>query len=86
MSILVWLILGLATGFAAARVFGARGPRLAACLALAVVGALVGGFSLSALTAAGTAALDRHTMNLALIGACMALAPYLWLMGRRLQS
>ncbi|TVQ36349.1 MAG: GlsB/YeaQ/YmgE family stress response membrane protein [Geminicoccaceae bacterium] len=86
MSILVWLILGLATGWAAAKLFGARGQHLAACLALGVVGALVGGFAFSALTVAGTSALDFHTMNLAMIGAFLALALYLWLMGRRLPS
>lgn len=86
MSIVVWLILGFATGLAAAKLFGARGQHLAACLALGVVGALVGGFSFSALTAASPSALDFHTMNLAIIGACLPLALYLWLVGQRLPS
>jgi uncharacterized membrane protein YeaQ/YmgE (transglycosylase-associated protein family) len=85
MSTLVWLVLGLVTGFAAAKLFGARGQQMAACLALGVVGALVGGFAFSALTPAGTGALDLHTINLAIIGACLVLALYHGLMGRRLQ-
>lgn len=85
MAIVVWIILGLATGFGAAKLFGAQGQHLIACLGLGALGALAGAVAFGAAPAAVAGPLQLHTANLAVIGACLVLALYLWAMGRRLQ-
>ena len=86
MAIILWIIVGVVSGFAGAKLVGAHGRHVVACLARGLVGALAGGLSFRASGTSGTGGLGLDSTNLAILGACLVLAPYLWLEGRRLQS
>lgn len=73
MGLLTWLITGLLMGLLACRLWPGRRVRLLACLLLAAIGALVGGY-ISVWFGGGTLAdLHPRTLLLALTGALLML-------------
>jgi uncharacterized membrane protein YeaQ/YmgE (transglycosylase-associated protein family) len=59
MSILVWALLGLVTGFLASRIVKRRGTGIFLDLTLGVVGALVGGYLFTSLRGTPSYRLER---------------------------
>ena len=73
LSLLVWLALGLITGFCASRIVRRRGKGVFLDLALGVVGALVGGSLFTLLRSTSVAGLNAYSVLAAMAGAILVL-------------
>jgi uncharacterized membrane protein YeaQ/YmgE (transglycosylase-associated protein family) len=83
MSIIAWLALGLAAGFAASRIVGGAGSGLMMNALLGIGGALVGGWLFTLFHTVGVADLHPASLLVAAIGAVVVLVLYHAITGRR---
>ncbi len=84
MSILAWIVLGLAAGFIGSRIVDKRGEGLLLDIVLGIVGALVGGFLFNTFGAAGVTGFNLYSLLVAVAGAVVVLLLYHALFRRRL--
>ena len=73
MSILAWIVLGLIAGFAASKIVNRQGKGMILNMVLGMVGALVGGWILSALGGCGVTGFDLYSILVAILGAVVLL-------------
>jgi uncharacterized membrane protein YeaQ/YmgE (transglycosylase-associated protein family) len=83
MSILAWIVLGLAAGFIASLLVNRRGGNLILDLLLGVVGAFAGGFIATRLGFGGVSGLNLYSIGVATLGAVLVLFIYHLVEGRR---
>jgi uncharacterized membrane protein YeaQ/YmgE (transglycosylase-associated protein family) len=72
-SILAWIVLGLIAGFAASKIVNRQGEGMILDMVLGMVGALVGGWILSALGGYGVTGFDLYSILVAILGAVVLL-------------
>lgn len=73
MSILAWIILGLIAGFIASRIVNRRGSGLVLDLVIGIVGAVIGGWIVTALGGAGITGFNLWSLLVAILGAIVLL-------------
>lgn len=83
MSLLAWIVLGLAAGFIASLLVNRRGGNIVLDLLLGVVGAFAGGFVFTRLGHTGITGLNLYSIMVATAGAVIVLFLYHLLEGRR---
>ena len=83
MGIIGFLILGLIAGFLAGKIMSGHGYGIVMDMVLGIVGAFVGGFIASLLFGLDVTGFNITSLIIAFIGACIVLAIYKALVGRR---
>ena len=76
MSILAWIVLGLIAGFIASKVVNREGQGLMLDMVLGIVGAVVGGWIMSAFGASGVSGFNLYSIVVAIGGAIVLLVVY----------
>jgi uncharacterized membrane protein YeaQ/YmgE (transglycosylase-associated protein family) len=76
MSILAWIVLGLAAGFLASKIVNNTGEGTVVDILLGIVGAIVGGWLFNFVGAAGVTGLNIYSVLVAIIGASIVLVLY----------
>ena len=76
MSLFVWILLGLVTGFIASHIVNHRGEGIVLDVLLGVVGAIIGGWVFHAFGHAGVTGLNLHSIVVATVGAILLLFIY----------
>ena len=76
MSILVWIILGLVSGFIASKIINKTGEGVLLDIVLGIVGAVVGGWLFGLLGHTGVTGLNLYSFIVAIIGAIVVLVVY----------
>jgi uncharacterized membrane protein YeaQ/YmgE (transglycosylase-associated protein family) len=76
MGILSWIVLGLIAGFIGSKIVNKSGAGMIMDIALGVVGAVVGGFLMSALGFGGVTGVNLYSVVVAIIGAVLVLYIY----------
>jgi uncharacterized membrane protein YeaQ/YmgE (transglycosylase-associated protein family) len=74
MSILGWIVLGLIAGFVASKIVNRQGAGIVLDIVLGIVGALIGGWIMTALGEAGVTGFNLYSMLVAILGAVIVLA------------
>jgi len=83
MSFIVWIVLGLISGFIASKLVNKSGEGMLLDIVLGVVGAVVGGWLFHALGMAGVTGLNVYSVVVAVVGAVVFLLVYHALTNRR---
>ena len=84
MSIIGWIIFGLIAGFIASKIVNKQGEGVIVDVILGVIGAVVGGYLLTAFTGQPYASgFNIPSMIVAIIGAVIVLVVYHAIVGRR---
>ena len=73
MSIVAWIILGLIAGFVASKIVNRHGEGLVLDIVLGVVGAVVGGWIMTALGGTGVTGFNLYSILVAVGGAVVLL-------------
>jgi uncharacterized membrane protein YeaQ/YmgE (transglycosylase-associated protein family) len=73
MSIVAWIVLGLIAGFISSLIVNRRGEGFFLDIILGIVGALVGGFIMSAVGGEGVSGLNIYSILVAIGGAIVVL-------------
>ena len=73
MSIIAWIILGIIAGFIASKIVNRHGEGLLMDLVLGVVGAVVGGWIMTAVGRTGVSGLNLYSLLVAIGGAIVVL-------------
>ena len=76
MSVLAWMALGLIAGLVASNILSHSGQGLLLDIVLGIVGAVVGGFLVTAIGARGVTGFDLYSMLVAIVGAIVVLWAY----------
>jgi uncharacterized membrane protein YeaQ/YmgE (transglycosylase-associated protein family) len=76
MSLFVWILLGLISGFVASHIVNHRGEGMLLDILLGIVGAIVGGWLFHMLGHVGVNGLNLHSFVVATIGALVFLVVY----------
>jgi uncharacterized membrane protein YeaQ/YmgE (transglycosylase-associated protein family) len=76
MSVLGWLLLGLASGFIGNKLYGSSGQGLVLDIVLGIVGAVVGGVIFSFFGATGVTGFNIWSLIVAVIGSLVVLYVY----------
>ncbi len=76
MSIIVWIVLGLISGFIASKIVSHAGEGIFLDIALGIVGAVVGGFLFGLFGARGVSGLNLWSLVVAVVGSIVVLAAY----------
>ena len=76
MSILVWIILGLISGFIASKIVNKTGEGVLLDIVLGIVGAVVGGWLFNLVGHSGVTGLNLYSFIVAIIGAIVVLVVY----------
>jgi uncharacterized membrane protein YeaQ/YmgE (transglycosylase-associated protein family) len=76
MSILVWIILGLISGFIASKIVNKSGEGILLDIVLGIIGAVVGGWLFGLLGHTGVTGLNLWSFFVAIIGAIVVLVVY----------
>jgi len=76
MSILAWLVLGLAAGFIGSKVVNKTGSGLIGDIVLGVVGAMVGGFIFHLFGGSGVTGFNPYSLIVAVFGAVLVLGAF----------
>jgi uncharacterized membrane protein YeaQ/YmgE (transglycosylase-associated protein family) len=76
MSILVWIILGLVSGFIASKIVNKTGEGVLLDIVLGIVGAVVGGWLFGLVGHTGVTGLNIYSFVVAIIGAIVVLVVY----------
>jgi uncharacterized membrane protein YeaQ/YmgE (transglycosylase-associated protein family) len=84
MSVLAWMALGLIAGLVASNILSHSGQGLLLDIVLGIVGAVVGGFLVTAIGARGVTGFDLYSMLVAIVGAIVVLCAYHAIGGRSL--
>lgn len=73
MSVIVWIVLGLVSGFIASKLVNDTGQGVLVDIVLGIVGAVVGGFLFSLVGSRGVDGLDIWSVVVAVVGAMAVL-------------
>ena len=73
MSIIVWIILGLIAGFIASKIVNRHGEGVVLDIILGIIGAVVGGWIMTALGGQGVNGFNLYSMLVAIGGAIVVL-------------
>ena len=76
MSILAWILLGLAAGFIGSKIVNKTGEGFLVDIGLGIVGAVVGGWLFQFFGAAGVTGLNLYSLFVAVIGSVVFLVVY----------
>ena len=76
MSFLVWIILGLVSGFIASKIVNKQGEGWLGDIILGIIGAVVGGWLFGLLGARGVSGLNLYSVVVSIIGAVVVLFAY----------
>jgi len=76
MSLLVWIVLGLVSGFVASKIVNKTGEGFLLDIALGVLGALIGGWLFGIFGHAGVSGLNPYSFMVAILGAVALLVAY----------
>ena len=76
MTLLVWVVLGLVSGFIASKIINKSGEGLVLDIVLGIVGAVVGGWLFNAFGMAGVSGLNLYSLFVAVVGAMVLLVAY----------
>ncbi len=76
MNILVWIILGLVSGFIASKIVNKTGEGFLLDIVLGIIGAVVGGWLFGLLGHTGVTGLNLWSFFVAIIGAIVVLVVY----------
>jgi uncharacterized membrane protein YeaQ/YmgE (transglycosylase-associated protein family) len=76
MSFLVWIILGLISGFIASKVVNKQGEGWIGDIVLGIIGAVVGGWLFGLLGARGVSGLNLYSVLVSVVGAVVVLFAY----------
>ncbi len=76
MSVLVWIVLGLVSGFIASKIVNKSGEGFLLDIALGIIGAVVGGWALSYFGKPGVTGLNAYSFLVAIAGAVVLLVLY----------
>ena len=76
MSIIGWIVVGLAAGFIASRIAHKRGRDIVPGVILGIGGAILGGIAFTKLGAAGATEFNIYSMLVAVIGSVIVLLIY----------
>ena len=76
MSFLVWILLGLVSGFIASKIVNKTGEGLFLDIILGIVGAIVGGWLFSLVGGHGVTGFNLYSIFVAVIGAIVVLVVY----------
>ena len=76
MSLFVWILLGLVTGFIASHIVNHRGEGIVLDVLLGVVGAIIGGWMFQAFGHIGVTGLNLHSILVATVGSILLLFVY----------
>jgi uncharacterized membrane protein YeaQ/YmgE (transglycosylase-associated protein family) len=76
MSVLVWIVLGLISGFVASKIVNKTGEGLLLDIALGVVGAVIGGWLFGLFGRSGVTGLNLYSFVVAIVGAVALLVVY----------
>ena len=83
MSIIVWIVLGLISGFIASKLINKSGEGMLLDILLGVVGSVVGGWLFHAFGMPGVTGLNLYSVLVSVIGAAVFLVVYHALTRRR---
>ena len=84
MSLLAWIILGLAAGFIASKLVNKSGEGVVLDIVLGIVGAVAGGWLFNAFGMNGVTGFNLYSLMVSVAGASLLLVGYHTLMGRGL--
>lgn len=76
MSLLAWILLGLAAGFSASKIVNGSGQGILMDIALGIVGAVVGGWIFNAFGMTGVGGFNIYSLLVAFVGAALLLGLY----------
>jgi uncharacterized membrane protein YeaQ/YmgE (transglycosylase-associated protein family) len=76
MSLLVWIVLGLISGFVASKIVNKTGEGFFLDIALGVVGAILGGWLFAMFGRAGVSGLNPYSFMVAILGGVALLVAY----------
>jgi uncharacterized membrane protein YeaQ/YmgE (transglycosylase-associated protein family) len=76
MTLLVWVVLGLVSGFIASKIINRSGEGFLLDIVLGIVGAVVGGWLFNAFGMAGVSGLNLYSFVVAIVGAMVLLVAY----------
>jgi uncharacterized membrane protein YeaQ/YmgE (transglycosylase-associated protein family) len=76
MSLLVWIILGLVSGFIASKLINRTGEGIILDIVLGIVGAVVGGWLFNTFGMAGVSGFNLYSLLVAIVGAAAILVLY----------
>ena len=76
MSILAWIVLGLAAGFLGSKLVNKTGEGVLLDIILGIVGAVVGGYVFSMFGAHGVTGLNIYSLVVAVVGSILILVIY----------
>jgi uncharacterized membrane protein YeaQ/YmgE (transglycosylase-associated protein family) len=83
MSLIVWIVLGLISGFIASKLVNKSGEGMLLDILLGIVGAVVGGWLFHAFGMPGVSGLNLYSVLVAVVGAAVFLIAYHALFNRR---
>ena len=83
MSLIIWIVLGLISGFIASKLVNKSGEGMLLDILLGIVGAVVGGWLFHAFGMPGVTGLNVYSVVVAVIGAAVFLIAYHALTNRR---
>ena len=83
MSFLTWIVLGLISGFIAAKIVDKRGKGFIRNAILGIVGAVVGGWLFNSIDHIGVTGINLKSMLVSVVGAVIVLVIYNALTHRR---
>ncbi len=82
MSIIAWILLGIAAGFIASKLVNRTGEGLVLDLVLGIVGSVVGGFLFHLIGSAGVTGFNLWSLLVSVVGAAVVLFAFHALRGR----
>ncbi|HLZ96705.1 MAG TPA: GlsB/YeaQ/YmgE family stress response membrane protein [Steroidobacteraceae bacterium] len=83
MSLIIWIVLGLISGFIASKLVNRSGEGMLLDILLGIVGAVVGGWLFHAFGMPGVSGLNLYSVVVAVVGAAVLLILYHALIRRR---
>jgi len=82
MTLLVWVVLGLVSGFIASKIINKTGEGFVLDIVLGIVGAVAGGWLFNTFGMAGVSGLNLYSVFVAVVGAMILLIAYHFLVRR----
>jgi len=76
MSVLIWIVLGLISGFVASKIVNKTGEGLLLDIVLGVAGAMIGGWLFGLFGRSGVTGLNLYSFVVAIVGAVALLVAY----------
>jgi uncharacterized membrane protein YeaQ/YmgE (transglycosylase-associated protein family) len=76
MSLLVWVVLGLVSGFITSKIVNRSGEGLILDIVLGIVGAVLGGWLFNTFGMPGVSGLNLYSFMVAIVGAIAVLVTY----------